>query len=74
MEQCGDNTIVVVPGTNALVRQPLARTSAAPGKTRLANFYRVQRGSSPPLVDAQLSLARESTLPVRLIETNCARH
>jgi GTP-binding protein len=34
---------------NALVRLPLARTSAAPGKTRLANFYRVQRGSSPPL-------------------------
>ena len=34
---------------NALVRKPLARTSAAPGKTRLANFYRVQRGSSPPL-------------------------
>jgi GTP-binding protein len=34
---------------NALVRQQLARTSAAPGKTRLANFYRVQRGSSPPL-------------------------
>jgi len=34
---------------NALVRQPLARTSAAPGKTRLANFYRVQRGTSPPL-------------------------
>ena len=34
---------------NALVRQPVARTSAAPGKTRLANFYRVQRGSSPPL-------------------------
>jgi len=34
---------------NALVRRPLARTSAAPGKTRLANFYRVQRGSSPPL-------------------------
>lgn len=26
---------------NALVRQKLARTSAAPGKTRLANFYRV---------------------------------
>jgi GTP-binding protein len=25
----------------------LARTSAAPGKTRLANFYRVQRGSAP---------------------------
>jgi GTP-binding protein len=34
---------------NALVRRPLARTSAAPGKTRLANFYRVQRGASPPL-------------------------
>jgi len=34
---------------NALVRKPLARTSVAPGKTRLANFYRVQRGTSPPL-------------------------
>ena len=34
---------------NALVRQKVARTSAAPGKTRLANFYRVQRGSTPPL-------------------------
>ncbi len=34
---------------NALVRKPLARTSAAPGKTRLANFYRVQRGSAPAL-------------------------
>ena len=30
---------------NALVRQKVARTSAAPGKTRLANFYRVKRGS-----------------------------
>src|SRR5260221_3741283 len=38
---------------NALLRQRVARTSAAPGKTRLANIYRVQRGSSPPfcLVD-----------------------
>ena len=38
---------------NALVRQHVARTSAAPGKTRLANFYRVQRGARPPfyLVD-----------------------
>jgi len=27
---------------NTLVRQTVARTSAAPGKTRLANFYRVQ--------------------------------
>src|ERR671912_1842828 len=34
---------------NALMRHPLARTSAAPGKTRLANFYRVQRGSARAL-------------------------
>jgi GTP-binding protein len=34
---------------NALVRQKVARTSAAPGKTRLANFYRVQRGSGPAI-------------------------
>jgi GTP-binding protein len=33
---------------NALVRQRLARTSAAPGKTRLANVYRVVRGGAPP--------------------------
>jgi GTP-binding protein len=32
---------------NALARRQVARTSAAPGKTRLANFYRVQRGSAP---------------------------
>ncbi len=32
---------------NALMRKPLARTSAAPGKTRLANFFRVQRGAGP---------------------------
>jgi GTP-binding protein len=32
---------------NALVRSPVARTSAAPGKTRLANYYRVQRGTQP---------------------------
>jgi GTP-binding protein len=38
---------------NALVRKKLARTSAAPGKTRLANFYRVAAESRPPfyLVD-----------------------
>jgi GTP-binding protein len=38
---------------NALVRQPVARTSASPGKTRLANFYRVSPGGAPPffLVD-----------------------
>ncbi len=33
---------------NALVRQKVARTSGAPGKTRQANFYRVQRGKAPP--------------------------
>jgi GTP-binding protein len=38
---------------NALVRQRVARTSGAPGKTRLANIYRVTRGGGPPfyLVD-----------------------
>ena len=38
---------------NALVRQRVARTSAAPGKTRLANIYRVARGAAGPfyLVD-----------------------
>ena len=34
---------------NALVRQTVARTSAAPGKTRLANVYRVQRGAAAPV-------------------------
>ena len=34
---------------NALVRRTIARTSAAPGKTRLANVYRVQRGSAQAL-------------------------
>ena len=38
---------------NALARQKIARTSAEPGKTRLANVYRIARGSSAPfhLVD-----------------------
>jgi GTP-binding protein len=31
---------------NALIRRPLARTRASPGKTRLANFFRVQRGTA----------------------------
>jgi GTP-binding protein len=31
---------------NALLRQRVARTSAQPGKTRLANVYRVTRGGS----------------------------
>ena len=31
---------------NALTRRRLARTSAAPGKTRLANVYRVARGAA----------------------------
>ena len=34
---------------NALTRQRLARTSAEPGKTRLANVYRVARGSAAPV-------------------------
>jgi GTP-binding protein len=29
---------------NALVKQKIARTSAAPGKTRLANYYQVESG------------------------------
>jgi GTP-binding protein len=38
---------------NALARQRIARTSAAPGKTRLANVYRLVRGNATPfyLVD-----------------------
>jgi GTP-binding protein len=32
---------------NALVGRSIARTSAAPGKTRLANLYRVTRGGAP---------------------------
>jgi GTP-binding protein len=34
---------------NALARQKVARTSAVPGKTRLANVYRVARGGREPL-------------------------
>jgi len=34
---------------NALVRQAVARTSGAPGKTRLANVYRVARGHAPAI-------------------------
>jgi GTP-binding protein len=33
---------------NALVRQRIARTSAEPGKTRLANVYLVTRGAAAP--------------------------
>jgi GTP-binding protein len=38
---------------NALARQRIARTSAEPGKTRLANVYRLARGNARPfhLVD-----------------------
>jgi len=32
---------------NALTRTRIARTSAAPGKTRLANVYRADRGAGP---------------------------
>ena len=35
---------------NALVRQRVARTSAAAGKTRLANIYRVARGGGHPFL------------------------
>ena len=34
---------------NALVRRRVARTSAAPGKTRLANIYRVVRDGAAPV-------------------------
>src|SRR5262249_41019430 len=34
---------------NALLRQRIARTSAAPGKTRLANVYRGAHGSAGPI-------------------------
>ena len=34
---------------NALARRPVARTSRAPGKTRLANVYRIARGSAAPI-------------------------
>src|SRR4029079_6881160 len=33
---------------NALLRRRIARTSASPGKTRQANVYKVERGSSAP--------------------------
>jgi GTP-binding protein len=33
---------------NALLRRRVARTSAAPGKTRLVNIFRVDRGRSEP--------------------------
>lgn len=51
---------------NALTRQKIARTSAEPGKTRLANIFRVQRGSAPPfnLVDLPgYGYARRSKVP-----------
>jgi len=51
---------------NALLRQRIARTSAAPGKTRLANLYRVRRGGNAPfyLVDLPgYGFARGATSP-----------
>jgi GTP-binding protein len=53
---------------NALVRQKVARTSAAPGKTRLANFYRVRRGSGPAMYLVDLpgyGYARGGDAPAR---------
>ncbi len=66
---------------NALMRQKLARTSAEPGKTRLANIFRVQRGSSAPfnLVDlpgygyARRSKVKESTTFEALTEAVFSR-
>jgi len=34
---------------HALVRRTVARTSAAPSKTQLANVYRIERGSAAPI-------------------------
>jgi GTP-binding protein len=56
---------------NALLRQRVARTSGAPGKTRLANVYRVARGSSAPfyLVDLPgYGYARGGALAAREFE------
>jgi GTP-binding protein len=39
---------------NALVRRTVARTSAAPGKTRLINYYRVRPAGGPALYLADL--------------------
>ena len=51
---------------NALTRQKIARTSSEPGKTRLANIFRVQRGAAPAfnLVDLPgYGYARRSKVP-----------
>ncbi|HVC18583.1 MAG TPA: ribosome biogenesis GTP-binding protein YihA/YsxC [Vicinamibacterales bacterium] len=56
---------------NALVRQRLARTSAAPGKTRLVNLYRVRFGSAPAfyLVDLPgYGYARGGSAAARVFE------
>ena len=66
---------------NALTRQKVARTSAEPGKTRLANVYRVQRGAGAPfyLVDlpgygyARRAKTAESTSFEALTEAFFAR-
>ncbi len=39
---------------NALVRRPVARTSAEPGKTRLVNLYRIRPAGRPPFYLADL--------------------
>lgn len=56
---------------NALVRQRVARTSAAPGKTRLANVYRVARGAAAPMYLVDLpgyGYARGGSASVRAFE------
>ena len=62
---------------NALLRQRIARTSAAPGKTRLANIYRVARGSGTPfyLVDLPgYGYARGGDAAAREFETLAAAY
>src|SRR5262245_58001090 len=56
---------------NALVRRRIARTSAAPGKTRLANIYRVTRDDRSPIYLVDLpgyGYARGGTAAAREFE------
>src|SRR5437660_11047340 len=52
---------------NALVRRRLARTSGAPGKTRLANIYRVARAARHPR-GAQSSSKSGGSAPFYLVD------
>ena len=57
-------------GIDALVRHRVARTSRAPGKTRLANIYRVTRGATGPfyLVDLPGYGYARGGMPVAFVE------